>query len=94
MNEQSTESTPPSSGWHLKKEFQLGHIITSMVMLVSVLSYVGTIERRLSIVETQQIAQRERDDRQDLAAREAVGLVRSDIQTLSSKLDRLLERTR
>ena len=82
--------------WHLKKEVQLGHLLTSAVMLGSALIFVAGIERRLSILESQQLtavsAQRERDSQQDRQASEAVSLVRTDIQSLSLKIDRLFER--
>lgn len=80
------------TGWHLKKEIQISHLITSVVVMVSVVVYVGAIERRLAVVESQLINQKERDTAQDVASQAAVNLVRADIQQLSTKMDRLLER--
>ena len=83
-----------ASGWHLKKEFQLGHIVSSLVILVSVVLYVTTIEKRLTVVENNLASQTVRDERQDKTASEAISMVRSDIQGVSAKLDRLIERTK
>lgn len=67
--------------WHLKKEIQLGHLITTGAVAVSAVIYVGKIEQRLSVVETQVIAQRE-----------SSALLRAQLERMDAKLDRLIER--
>lgn len=83
-------------GWHLKREIQVGHIITTVGMLASVAAIVIKMDQRLVVVETKQsameIAQIQRDDRQDLAARESLTLLRSQLGRMDEKLDRLIER--
>lgn len=79
------------NGWHLKKEFQVGHIITSIVIAGSVLTYVNKIEQRLAIVETQLIQQRDRDERQDKITSESLAILRAQFDRIDAKLDRLLE---
>lgn len=85
-------------GWHLKKEIQLGHLITTLTVVVSVAVYVQRIDQRLAIVEARQIdsarEQRERDERQDRLAAEAFSLVRAQLARMDEKLDRLMERSR
>jgi hypothetical protein len=54
-------SFPDESRWHLKKEVQLTHLISTILILVSVVTYVGKIEQRLAILEDREIAAKARD---------------------------------
>ena len=67
--------------WHLKKEIQLGHLITTFVVAISAVLYINKIEQRLSVVETQVLSQRE-----------SAALLRSQLERMDAKLDRLIER--
>lgn len=81
-----------SNGWHLKKEIQLGHIITTVTVAVSAVLYIQKIEQRVALIEQSVSMQRERDDRQDHAMGEATQLLRQQLERIESKLDRLVER--
>jgi hypothetical protein len=67
--------------WHLKKEIQLTHVISTILLIVAIFSYVSKIEQRLTIVETQLMAQRD-----------AAILQRAQLERMDAKLDRLIER--
>ena len=67
--------------WHLKKEIQLTHVISTLILVGAVLAYVSKIEQRLTIVETQLLAQRD-----------ATLLQRAQLERMDAKLDRLIER--
>jgi len=67
--------------WHLKKEIQLTHVISTLILVGAVLAYVSKIEQRLTIVETQLLAQRD-----------ATTLQRAQLEKMDAKLDRLIER--
>ena len=67
--------------WHLKKEIQLTHVISTLLLIGAVLTYVSKIEQRLTIVETQLLAQRD-----------ATLLQRAQLERMDAKLDRLIER--
>jgi nucleoside permease NupC len=69
--------------WHLKKEIQLGHLITTFVVAISAVLYINKIEQRLSVVETQVLSQRE-----------SAALLRQQLERMDAKLDRLIERDR
>lgn len=87
-----TDELRINDGWHLKKEIQFGHIITTMTVAVAALFYFTKIEQRIALVEQQIVAQHERDDRQDKATSEAFQLVRQQLEKMDAKLDRALER--
>lgn len=88
---------PPSApalqqGWHLKREIQLGHIITTLTVAVSVLAYLGKQEQRIVLIEQRLEQQRERDERQDRSAGEDKKLFVERLDRMDAKLDRLIER--
>ena len=85
-------STGDDGRWHLKREIQIGHIITTLTVAVSVVIYVGKIEQRLAVVESQIATQRERDERQDRVLAEALMRLGAQLDRLDGKLDRLAER--
>ena len=79
MSEQSTTV----NGWHLKKEIQLGHLITTATVAISAIVYVNKIEQRVAVVESQVIYQKETAD-----------VLRNQLEKINDKLDRLIERVR
>lgn len=77
MSEQTQER------WHLKKEIQLGHLITTFTVAISAVVYISKIEQRVAVVESQMITQRE-----------SSALLRAQLERMDAKLDRLIERDR
>ena len=69
--------------WHLKKEIQVTHIVSTLMLMGAVFAYVSKIDQRLTIVETQLIAQRE-----------ASAVQRVQLERMDAKLDRLIERSK
>lgn len=80
------------AGWHLDRKVPISIIGALLFQTVLVVWFIGKIDSRIIALETANIVQRERDDRQDKAAIDAAALIRDDIRQLSSKLDRLIER--
>jgi hypothetical protein len=90
----SEDHISPPNPWHVKREIQLGHIITTLTIAVSVVVYVGKQDQRIALIEQQLHHQSERDQRQDVDASNALKLVRDDIRGLGDKLDRLYEKSK
>lgn len=83
---------PPSTGrWHLKRDVQIGHIITTCTVLFSVIWYAGQLDKRIAMIEQTVSSQRERDERQDKLAAEALSMLRQQLDRLEVKLDRVIE---
>lgn len=78
--------------WHLKREIQLGHVITTITVAVAALVYVQRQEQRIALVEQTQHQQREVDRRQDEALNDKTLLLTRSLERIESKLDRLVER--
>ena len=78
-----TEKTEPSERWHLKKEIQLGHLITTATVAVAAIMYINKIDQRVTVVEVQIAAQRDSSI-----------LLRANLEKINDKLDRLIERAK
>lgn len=80
MTDKATEPIG-AQGWHLKKEIQLGHLITTVTVAISAIVYVNKIEQRVAVVESQVNFQKE-----------TAGVLRAQLDRINDKLDRLIER--
>ena len=69
--------------WHLKKEIQVTHVVSTLLLVGAVFAYVSKIDQRLTIVETQLIAQRD-----------STMVQRAQLERMDAKLDRLIERSK
>ena len=69
--------------WHLKKEIQVTHVVSTLLLLGAVFTYVSKVDQRLTIVETQLIAQRD-----------STMVQRAQLERMDAKLDRLIERSK
>ena len=78
-----SDSSGPVERWHMKKEIQLGHLITTFTVAIASVMYISKIEQRVAIMETQMISQRESSQ-----------LLRGQLEKINDKLDRLIERDR
>lgn len=82
-----------SNRWHLDKKVPISIIAALFFQFLGGVWFMSRLEGRVVALEAAKAAQERTDDRQDRATSEAVGLVRGDIQELSRKLDRIIERT-
>ena len=84
--------TEPNTHWHLDKKVPITLIIVLAMQFFGGAWFMSRMESRVSYLESAKASQERVDDLQDRRAGEAVSLVRSDIQEISRKLDRLVER--
>lgn len=80
------------SRWHLDKKVPISIVVVLLLQGAGGLWFLSKLEGRIVALEVAQIAQEKTDNRQDHTAAASVSLVRADIQQLSLKLDRLVER--
>lgn len=90
----STPTYPDAERWHLKKEIQLGHLITTATVAVSAILYIAKVEQRVAVIETQIVAQHERDKVLEERNSEAMRVTREQLNRIDSKIDRLVESQR
>lgn len=83
-------------GWHLKREIQLGHLISTLAIAASAVAYINKMDQRLAIIETSVAEakqhQASRDAQQDNAAAQSDALIRAQLVRIDEKLDRLIEK--
>lgn len=77
--------------WHLDKRVQISHIVTTVVVAVGAVLYIGDIKRDVEVLKAQYQSQRDRDSQQDRAFADSVQLLREDLKAVNAKLDRLIE---
>jgi hypothetical protein len=82
--------TAPAAGWHLKREIQLGHLITTLAMAGAVAMYVVRLDQRLVLLEQEVKYRREVDAQQDAAALRAAQAIDKRLERIDMKLDTLL----
>ena len=78
--------------WHLDKKVNLSHMVTTMILLVSGVVYVGDIDTKvekqgIQIESLQEKVEQQRDD-----TKEMFDQLRSDMKGIDQKLDRLIDR--
>ncbi len=71
--------------WHMEKKFNLAHIITTVALIVSAIFYFMDLDKRIdhNAQEIKHVKQLREEDQQRLEKR---------LDSINSKLDRLLER--
>lgn len=84
--------TPPPQRepWHFKREIQIGHLITTVTVMASVLVYATKIEQRVALLEQSRLEQKERDERQDRAANDGLSAINAHLSKIDDKLDKIL----
>jgi len=84
------------NAWHLDKRVQVSHIVATVVAALSVVTYLTTIRQDIELLKAQYtttvVVQRDRDERQDRQAQDAVAQLRSQLERMEAKLDRLVEK--
>ncbi|MBU6955751.1 hypothetical protein [Hahella sp. HN01] len=86
------ENQIPRRHWHLDKTISVGHLISTLVIAISVITWAGSIDRRVEqnalavkYLNEEQVQQRQRID----AVRNEI---KTDLRAINDKLDRLIER--
>ena len=86
------ETNSQTHRWHLKKEIQLGHLITTITVAISAVIYVQRMEQRLIVLENEMVHQRARDEQQDKTQVAGALDTQKRLDRIEEKLDRMLER--
>jgi len=78
--------------WHLDKKVNLSHMVTTMILLISGVVYVGDIDTKvekqgIQIESLQEKVEQQRDDTKSMFTQ-----LRSDMKGIDQKLDKLIER--
>ena len=78
--------------WHLDKKVPLSLIFAMLIQAAMVIVAVQQIKQDVEILKAQAITQKDRDERQDKAANDGSTLLRTQLEKMDAKLDRLVEK--
>jgi hypothetical protein len=78
--------------WHIDKTVSIGHMISTVVVLVTGVMYIDSIDTKVEkqgvkIEAIQQQVQQQRSDTKDMFLH-----IREDMKRINDKLDRLIEK--
>jgi uncharacterized coiled-coil protein SlyX len=79
-------------GWHMKREIQLGHVLTTISLVLTGLFFITKMDQRITLLEDKVMGQRERDASQDKQLADTLSRIQAQFDHLDAKLDRLIER--
>jgi ribose 1,5-bisphosphokinase PhnN len=74
--------------WHLEKSISIGHIITTIAIAGSVLTWAMRMDTRVSIVETQIHYSAEQQQRLESSGREGMNEIKAALIRIENKIDR------
>lgn len=80
--------------WHLEKNISIGHIITTVMVAISLITWGMHMETRLALVEHEQATAKEADARIETQVRESVTRIESLLVRIDSKLDQKVDKKR
>lgn len=84
--------TPQKESWHLDKKVPLSLIFAMLVQAGIVIVAVADIKKDVEILKAQANTQKDRDERQDKTLAEVVSVLRTQLERMDGKLDRLIEK--
>ena len=91
MNDFDADGVERRESWHLDKKVPLSLIFAMLVQTGMVVWAVADIKKDVEVLKMQAVGQHDRDERQDRAASDAYQLLRSQLEKMDGKLDRLVE---
>lgn len=78
--------------FHLDRSISVGHIITTITIVVSMIWWASTVETRLAVQESSVRALQETDRRHESESSAMRAEIRDQLAALNAKVDRLVER--
>ena len=86
------ESNSESLRWHLDKTISVGHLLSTIVIAVSVFSWASAVDTRVEH-NAQAIIYLTKQQQENKQRIESVrGEIRTDLRVINDKLDRLIEK--
>jgi hypothetical protein len=84
--------TPQKESWHLDKKVPLSLIFAMLIQAAMVIWAVADIKKDVEILKSRVTAQQDRDERQDRTVNEIAAELRTRLERMDTKLDRLIEK--
>ena len=81
-----------TGNWHIEKSVSIGHILTTISLLVALAGFVMTTNTKISLNEERINAISQRVERETLRTAQDQQQIRQSLQRIEDKLDRYIER--
>ena len=78
-------------GFHLEKSISVGHILTTVGLVVACITWTSSVDKHLAIHDTEITTLQESDRRQTKEAEASRAEILAQLQRINDKIDRYLE---
>lgn len=82
-----------NKGFHLEKSVSVGHLLTTITLIIAALAWTSTVDKKLAIHDTQILNLEESDRLQRMEAQNSRAEILRQYQDISQKLDRYIEKS-
>lgn len=86
------DDPPPGNGVRFDKTINLGHVLTMVVMISTVMASWSLLDKRVVVLEEARQAQRDRDTTQDVSSREKFQEVRDALIDLRRSVEKVSDK--
>jgi len=84
--------TTPTHGWHLRKELNISHLLMTIGLLVGLIGWGSTLDKRVTTVEVQVAHVQKAQDVMREDAKEAQAEVLQELRAIRERIDQMAER--
>lgn len=84
--------SPGESAWHLDRRVSVGHLVTTLTVLVAMVMWGARLETRIVLMEQDAARQARVDARQESEVQRLREEIREELKSLNAKMDRYFER--
>ena len=81
-------------GWHIDKGIGVAHILTTLMLIVTALWYLAGQDKRIAVLESGFIYIQQSRANDQSRTEKKFDELKTDLRTINSKLDRLIESDR
>ena len=78
--------------WHLEKSVSISHLISTILIIISVITFASKMDTRVTVLEQIVTVQHTIDDKQDQERIRIADELKENLRNINNKLDRLIER--
>lgn len=86
-----TQWGPDKRSWHLDKTISVGHLVSTLVIAISVFSWAVTLDKRVEQNSIAIVHLKEQQANEQKRLQELRQEIKQDLRDINHKLDRLIE---
>jgi len=86
-----TQWGPDKRSWHLDKTISVGHLVSTLVIAISVFSWAVTLDKRVEQNSIAIVHLKEQQANEQKRLQELRQEIKQDLRDINQKLDRLIE---